>query len=62
MNAFKVKITPKPAMKMMMDGASQLDPAALYDAIQIIADMLPAEVLEELSNVLGRVAHMRLRG
>jgi hypothetical protein len=46
---------------MVLDGASQLDPAALYDAIQVIADLLPPETLETLSNQIGRAAHMKQR-
>jgi len=56
MNAFGISPAQKPAIRMTLDGASQLDPAALYDAILIMADTMPAGDLERLANDLGRAA------
>jgi len=56
MNAFGISPKPKPAVQMLFDAASQLDPAALYDVIQIIADRLPAKDMERLANTIGSVA------
>jgi len=59
-NAFGVARN-KPALNMVLDGAAQLDPDALYDAIQIISDQLPAEDMERLANLIGRAAHQKNR-
>jgi len=56
MNAFGIRPVQKPALRMALDGASQLDPAGLYDVILIMADRLPAGDIERLANDLGRAA------
>lgn len=48
---------------MVLEGAAAVkSPPLLKDALLTAAERLPDELLEELSNELGRIPHQRLRG